>query len=432
MSEITPPPPNQDKPTLTPYLTDLPADVQWLVNNVWEKVPAAQRDQLLALLPYIPSDDIAGLRKIFELAQANYHMAFGSKTKVAIVGPANVGKSTLYNQFVALQTDKAEVSPIPGTTKVNQTADAGPFLIVDTPGADAVGMSGDREREFAFAAAQEADFLIIIFDALQGIKQTEQALFMDLRRLDKPYVVVLNKMDMVGHKWLKRGDRQEVINHCAHHLGISADQIIPISAEKGENLGRILQAIITVEPGLLAALGQALPRYRARLAWQAIIRAASTSAAIALTPIPMLDFFPLVAIQATMVLAIARIYNYELTWQRSQELVASLGLGYAGRMLFQELSKFGGPPGWVLSASVAASTTVVIGYSSIVWFSTGRKITSELAGRLLKAVTGRLVDRFKLWGEKPSKEALVDELTTIIEGEQSQLFANNPDSSFKQ
>ena len=89
------------------------------------------------------------------------------------------------NQLVRQKVDRAAVSPIPGTTKVAQSADTGLFDIIDTPGADAVGMSGLREHEIALEAARSADFLLIMFDAVQGIKRGELDLFLELKALGK-------------------------------------------------------------------------------------------------------------------------------------------------------------------------------------------------------------------------------------------------------
>ena len=58
---------------------------------------------------------------------------------------------------------------MPGTTRVNQEADAGLFSVIDTPGADAAGAVGAHEREMAFEAAKNADFLVIVFEATRGI-----------------------------------------------------------------------------------------------------------------------------------------------------------------------------------------------------------------------------------------------------------------------
>ena len=185
-------------------------------------------------------------------------------------------------------------------------------------------------------------------------------------------MVVLNKIDLVPRK-----DLQGVISNAALNLGLEPDQIVPIVAKNGKNLGKVLLAIAATEPEMVAALGQALPEYRWQLAWQTIVRSASISAAIALAPLPVIDFVPLVITQSIMVISIARIYNYKITPRRASELVATFGLGFLGRTLFEELSKLGGLPGWLLSAAIASSTTVVMGYAAVHWFEKGEKLSTE-------------------------------------------------------
>ncbi|MHB1339677.1 MAG: Era-like GTP-binding protein, partial [Bellilinea sp.] len=239
-------------------------------------------------------------------------IAFGDKHQVAIVGPTNVGKSTLYNQFISNREDRAQVSPLPGTTRVNQQADAGLFAIIDTPGADAVGEVGAREQAEALSAANQADFLIIVFDAIQGIKQTELELFLQLRDLGKPYIVALNKIDLV------RKDSRAAIARAAQNLDLTPDQVIPLVAKTGEGISDILTAVAATEPEIVAALGRGLPQYRWQLAWRSIVNASSVSAVIALTPLPFIDFAPLAITQSAMVLSIARIYNYRITFERAR------------------------------------------------------------------------------------------------------------------
>jgi len=50
---------------------------------------------------------------------------------------------------------------------------------------------------------------------------------------------------------------------------------------------------------IMAALGKAHPQYRWQLAWRTIASAASVSAVIALAPLPVIDFVPLIATQET-------------------------------------------------------------------------------------------------------------------------------------
>lgn len=376
---------------------------------VWDSLSPADRQAVQELIQAFPSKTNM-VQLLIKLGASQFKMAFGSKHKVAIVGPTNVGKSTLYNQLVQRKEDKARVSPLPGTTKENQQADAGIFSVIDTPGADAAGATGQAEQALAFSVASEADFLIIMFDAIQGIKNTELELFERLSGLGKPYIVVINKIDLV------RRDKQQILSNAAEILRLQKDQIIPIAARNGENLDDILIAIAVLEPGIVAALGQALPQYRWQLTWRAIVSAASASAAIAITPLPVIDFIPLVTIQSVMVLSIARIYNYRVTFDRARELVATFGLGFLGRMVFQELSKLGGVPGWLLASAVAASTTIAMGYASSVWFETGEQVSKETLQRITTELTKNLLDKLRSLGKRrPGKKSLRQTVEEALE-----------------
>jgi len=391
-------------------LTLFPPDVQATVRKIWEAMGPNEKAGFQSLLLGFPADTSL-LKLLVKLSTAQVRQAFGSKHRVVIVGPTNVGKSTLYNQLVQNKSDLAIVSPLPGTTKENQQADAALFTVVDTPGADAVGSAGEQEKSLALSAAANADFLVLVFDAIQGIKKTELELFTELSALKKPFVVVLNKIDLVPRK-----DLQAAISSAALNLGLEHDQIVPIVAKDGKNIGKVLLAVAATQPEMVAALGQALPEYRWQLAWQTIVRSASISAAIALTPLPVIDFVPLVATQSIMVVSMARIYNYKITPRRATELVATFGLGFLGRTLFQELSKLGGMPGWLLSAAIASSTTVVMGYAAVRWFESGEKLSNEALKKLTQGVTSSMLDTLKSLGKrKPDQKELRERITTSLE-----------------
>lgn len=391
-------------------LTQFPPEVQVTVRKIWDALGPTEKAGFLSLVTGFPAD--ANLvRRLVKLSTTQIRQAFGHKHRVAIVGPTNVGKSTLYNQLVQNKGDLARVGPLPGTTTVNQQADAALFTVVDTPGADAVGSVGENEKDLALSAAGEADFLVLVYDAIQGIKKTEQELFNELTALKKPFVLVLNKIDLVPRK-----DLQSVISRAALNLGLKPDQIVPIVAKDGRNLGKVLLAVAATEPEMVAALGQALPEYRWQLAWQTTVRAASISATIALLPLPVIDFVPLVITQSIMVVSIARIYSYKITPQRASELVATFGLGFLGRTLFQELSKLGGLPGWLLSAAIASSTTVVMGYAAVRWFDKGQKLSTAALKKLTQAVTTYLLGTLKSLGKrKPGQKGLQQRITQSLE-----------------
>ena len=300
---------------------------------------------------------------------------------------------------------------MPGTTRTSRAADAGLFAVVDTPGADAVGAVGEAEKEHAFAAARDADFLVIVFDAIQGVKRAEQELFRELQALEHPHVVVLNKIDLVSGA----RERDRVVEAAARNLGLSPKEIVACAAKDGKGVERVLLAVAKAEPEIVAALGAALPEYRAALAWSATRKAAATAAAIALAPLPVLDVFPLLAVQASLVLGIARIYGQRVTLGRARELVVTFGLAFAGRTLFQELSKLGGPPGWLLAATIAASTTVVMGRAAAVWFERGERAKASDLRAESRSLAKRMLQSLKGLGRRrPPREAVQREVEAAL------------------
>lgn len=378
------------------------------LRRIWNDLPDDKREDLTQALGRLPGDP-KGWRRLIHHALEHIRLATGGKRHVAIVGPVNVGKSTLYNTLIRSRDDRAEVSAVPGTTRQPQRADAGLFTVIDTPGADAAGAVGIDEKEKALEAAGAADFLLVLYDATHGIRAPEQILFSELRALDKPFVVAMNKIDLVVR------ERSAVLGKAAAALGLESDQLIPLSARKGQGIDRLLLAVAKSEPEIVAALGAALPRYRWDLAQSVIGRSASSAAAIAITPLPFLDFFPLTGIQITMVMTIARIFDYRITLARAREMIATLGIAFLGRTLFYELSKLGGPPGWMLAAAVAAGTTVALGYAAVVWFERGETLSRTTLDRISRTVVQTVLDHIRgIWQRKPDRASLREKVREAL------------------
>lgn len=390
----------------------LPEKSRNLIARAWDNLPQADQENLKDIVKGIPLDRNP-LNTLLDLVMVQFKVAKATKKHVAIIGPANVGKSTLYNQFIREKSDKAEVGPVPGTTRENQEGDAGLFAVVDTPGADAIGPVGKAEHDEAFEAADNADFVIMMFDAIQGIKQSELALYDAVLRLNKPHILVMNKID------LTKKYRTDVLTKAAQNLQVELDEIIPISAIKGDGISKVVMSIAVLDPELVISLAQAMPKYRSKLAWRTIVSSSAISAAIALTPLPVIDFIPLVITQSNMVITIARIYNYKITLKRAKELIATFGLGMLGRTLFQQLSKAGGVPGWLLSSAIATSMTMVMGYASIIWFEKGEKVSGETMKILTSKITKQMIAALKKKrGKRPSKEEISQDVIEVLNEEQ--------------
>jgi uncharacterized protein (DUF697 family) len=131
--------------------------------------------------------------------------------------------------------------------------------------------------------------------------------------------------------------------------------------------------------------------------------------------------------QSTMVLTIARIYDYRITIERARELVATFGIGFLARAIFQEMSKLGGLPGWVLATAIASSTTAAMGYAAVVWFDKGEKVTIDQLNRMTRQLTRYLLDRLsQFFKRKPGGKNLQQFMSEALED--SPLVYDGPNS----
>ena len=346
------------------------------------------------------------LKHVLALIRDQYAPLVAGRKQIALVGPVNSGKSSLYNALIVSAAPKAQVSPVPGTTRSTQTGDASVFWVIDTPGANdidagAAGNGAGVDRHgLALAAARQADVLVLVFDAARGIAQDEIALYHELAGLNKPYIVALNKIDLVGNQ------RDEVVQAAARNLHLPVERIVPVSALKGTNLNRLLLSLVETDPHLLATLAEALPNSRWLLATRTILAAsvAAATANLAASPvmIPFASFIAITPIQIGMVLSLARVFGRDLTPARAKELALTFGSAILGRRIFYYLVDMVPVGGWLLGTAVAGATTMALGYGVATWFATGEKQslaeTSKLAGELSRS----LVDSFRRYPEKGS------------------------------
>lgn len=379
------------------------------VQRAWEGLPKSTRAELERTLSRVPGG-MKGWRALIDQSLEHFRLASGTKREVVIVGPANVGKSTLYNALTRSNEEEADVSAIPGTTREVQSADAGVFTLFDTPGTDFVGAPGLEDRRKALEAAQRADLIVLMFDASYGVRQPERELYAALDALGVPMIVALNKIDLIGD------ETPAVTGRASAILGVDHSQLIPISALREHGLEKLLLAMVRQEPEIMVALAEQLPAYRRKLAQTVIMRGSSAAGAIGLTPLPLIDFIPLLGIQVTMVLGIARVYAYRISLRRARELIATFGVGALGRLAFYELSKLGGPPAWLLSAGVAAGTTAALGYAAATWFESGRKLSRAEIRERISSTSAVLIERLRSLGRrKPKRVDLTGQLGEALE-----------------
>jgi small GTP-binding protein len=286
--------------------------------------------------------------------------------RVAIVGPVNSGKSTLFNRLQGHEV--SPVSAVPGTTRELQHEQWGPFSLTDTPGFGEV--DGVDRASIALQGVQAAEVIVLVLDVISGVRHTDYALLRQLKATAKPVVVVLNKIDLL------KEDRDRVISDARDKLG--EPDLVPISAKRGTNVARLLMPrLIDAHSALAVAIGRALPAYRRQAANKIIRNASILNALIGAEPIPGLAIPFLLAVQGQMVLRIAAIYGDPMSAQHAKELIATIAGGLAVRFLAQEAAKFVPGPGWVVAGLIASAGTWTIGQVAVQYFEHGKKLSAR-------------------------------------------------------
>lgn len=155
---------------------------------------------------------------------------------VAIIGRPNVGKSTLFNRLVGKRL--AIVQPEPGVTrdwKEGEASLAGVrFRLLDTPGLEdaregtlEAAMRGQAEQALA-----QADVVLLMFDAREGVTPLDAHFARFLRASGKPVIVVANKCEArVGTAGALEG------------FSLGFGDPVPLSAEHGGGMNVLYEAL---------------------------------------------------------------------------------------------------------------------------------------------------------------------------------------------
>jgi len=353
------------------------------IKTSWKKrtSPPDWRKLGLSTLTSLPANIamVRGFMKAINWKQAQEEVLEGLSNTVVIVGQANTGKSTLFNQLKGQQI--SAVSPQAGTTKTLIRTDFGPFTLVDTPG---------HLKDVMETGMQEASLIVFVVDASKGLQPNDRNLLMTIKKQNKPTIVVVNKVDVLKNP--QAGD--ELANDIALRLGMTG--VIPISARNGTNVAEeLVPAMISASPEAALVIGRELPEYR-RLAAQRIIRNATlVSLAAGLEPIPLVDIPILLGTQVRLVLRLAALYgepiNSAEAMKHARELVITMISGIGLRYVAEQAAKLVPFGGDFIAGAIAGAATWSIGEVALEYYEGGKRFD---AGRL-RSLTSTFYKRFR-------------------------------------
>lgn len=156
---------------------------------------------------------------------------------VTVIGRPNVGKSTLINSVVGQKV--AIVSNKPQTTRNKITAiyadDDSQIVFVDTPGIhNPKNKLGAVMVKSAYSALSDMDAVVFMVDASKDI--TDENIIKRLQTIKAPMILAINKIDIVP--------KEKLLGIIAKYSALcSFDEVIPISAQKKDGVGLLVDTI---------------------------------------------------------------------------------------------------------------------------------------------------------------------------------------------
>ncbi len=163
---------------------------------------------------------------------------------VTLIGRPNVGKSTLMNrligQKIAITSDKPQTTR--NRIQTVYTSDEGQIVFVDTPGIHkAKNKLGNYMVHVAERTLSEVDVILWLVEPSNFIGAGEQHIIEQLKKVRTPVILVINQVDTV-----KREALLPYID--TYRKRMEFQEIVPVSALKGENTDTLLSCIMKYLP----------------------------------------------------------------------------------------------------------------------------------------------------------------------------------------
>lgn len=307
----------------------------------------------------LPESVRDSLKDDFHQVQAMLDKLEHGHLHIAVFGRVSVGKSALLNALLGEQ--RFAVSALHGETRHSDMAvwrevEVSGVFLIDTPGINEI--SGEERERMAEDVASRADLVLFVVDG--DLTQTELQAMQKLAQLNRPLIVVLNKADRYTADEL-----QLLLSSLREKLTglVASDYIVAAAARPAERiylqmdeqgqeqeirrtpqadvlaLTDTLWMLIEKEGMTLSALNASL--FAGQLSDEVAERVVAVrqevaervirgyclgkGVAVAVNPIPVADLVAALALDASMVVHLARIYGMSVTRGEAGQLIKTIG-----------------------------------------------------------------------------------------------------------
>lgn len=307
-----------------------------------------------------------------EILNAALNKLDSNVIRIATFGLVSRGKSAVLNTLLGEKI--LQTGPLHGVTQYPRSirwtpSDKGIQVeLIDTPGLDEI--EGQMRAQMARDVARQAD--LILFVVAGDITRTEYQALCELRRSQKPLILVFNKIDLYPDT-----DREAIYNNLRQlattqgHEVMSPDEIVMVAAEPAPTEVRVEWADgnVTYEletpPSQITELQQAILKIlnregRSLLALNALVQAREAAAtiahktvelrhkeaedliwrftrykafAVALNPVAFLDLLGGVVADLALIRSLAQVYGLPMTGYEAAKLLRTILLSSGGLLL---------------------------------------------------------------------------------------------------
>lgn len=172
------------------------------------------------------------------------------RTKVAIVGKPNVGKSSIINKLIG--ENRVIVSDIAGTTRdaidTEITRGGKEYVFIDTAGLRRKNKIKEELERYMIirtvTAVERADIVVLVIDATEGVTEQDAKIAGIAHDRGKAIIIAVNKWDAVEKDNKTVNEFTQRVRQVLSFMPYA--EIIFISAVTGQRLGRLFEMIDAV------------------------------------------------------------------------------------------------------------------------------------------------------------------------------------------